>query len=208
MFCGRSSELMTIHLEDGDVQEPVLNLYKQEGFGRPYRWKIGVEDSYRWLLCMNPLQSSLLSETEFLEMDVTFENSHEFPYLLNLTCFSYVTMRCTCTKCSTPLQFTIAMFIPVGFAVAHARMTSMTKEAYAAALRGIFECCNQDNDTNVVDTLKGVIVDWATAQIEGLKAAAGDEKAEQLLRGCKVRTTGSCAYNIQHSQYYMYRFTL
>jgi len=72
----------------------VLNLYKQDGFGRPYRRRIGVQDSYRWFLCMNPLQSSLLSETEFLEMDVTYENSQEFPYLLNLTRFSYITMRC------------------------------------------------------------------------------------------------------------------
>jgi len=48
---------------------------------------------------MNPLQSSLLSETEFLEMDVTYENSQEFPYLLNLTRFSYITMRCECMEC-------------------------------------------------------------------------------------------------------------
>lgn len=40
---------------------------------------------------MNPLQSALLSETEFL---VTFENCHEFPYLLNVTRFSYITMKC------------------------------------------------------------------------------------------------------------------
>ena len=39
----------------------------------------------------------------------------------------------------------------------------MTKEVYTA---------------NVLDTLKGVIVDWATAQIEGLKAEVGNERAE------------------------------
>ena len=65
-------------------------------------------------------------------------------------------------------------------------MTSMTKEAYAAALRAIFECCNQDNRVNILNTLKGVIVDWATAQIEGLKAVAGAKRAEELLRGCQV----------------------
>ena len=86
----------SIHLEDGDIREPVLYLYKQEGFGRPYRRRIGIQESCRWFLCMNPLQSSLLSETEFLEMDVTFENSNEFPYLLNLTRFSHITMRCKC----------------------------------------------------------------------------------------------------------------
>ena len=99
MYCVlKFSELITIHLDDGDIQEPVLQLYKQEGFGRPYRRRIGIQDLCRWFLCMNSLQSSLLSETEFLEMDVTFENSNEFPYLLNLTCFSYITMRCMCIQ--------------------------------------------------------------------------------------------------------------
>ena len=37
---------------------------------------------------MNPLQSSLLHDAEFLEMDVTFENCHDNPYLLNVTRFS------------------------------------------------------------------------------------------------------------------------
>ena len=62
----------------------------------------------------------------------------------------------------------------------------MTKEVYTAALRGIFDCCNQDNRANFLDKLKGVIVDWATAQVEGLKAAVGNERAEELLRGCQV----------------------
>jgi len=75
----------------------------------------------------------------------------------------------------------------IGVAVARVRMTTMTKEAYAAAFRGIIDCCNQDNKTNLLDTLKGVIVDWATAQIQGLKAAVGNERAEELLRGCQVR---------------------
>ena len=34
---------------------------------------------------MNPLQSALLSDTEFLEMDVTFDSCYDYPYLLNLT---------------------------------------------------------------------------------------------------------------------------
>lgn len=41
---------------------------------------------------MNPLQSSLLHDAEFLEMDVTFENCCDYPYLLNVTQFSYAIM--------------------------------------------------------------------------------------------------------------------
>ena len=65
-----------------------------EGIGRPYRRDIGVQEECRWFLCMNPFQSALLCETEFLEMDVTFASCHEYPYLLNMTRFSYVTMKC------------------------------------------------------------------------------------------------------------------
>ena len=43
---------------------------------------------------MNPLQSSLLHDAEFLEMDVTFENCRDYPYLLNVTRFSYAIMKC------------------------------------------------------------------------------------------------------------------
>ena len=89
-----SLEMITVHLEDQVIKEPVLAIYKKTGIGRPYRRSIGVQDSNQWFICMNPLQSSLLSETEFLEMDVTYENCHEYPYLLNFTRFSYSTMRC------------------------------------------------------------------------------------------------------------------
>ena len=43
---------------------------------------------------MNPLQSSLRHDAEFLEMDVTFENCRNYPYLLNVTRFSYGIMKC------------------------------------------------------------------------------------------------------------------
>ena len=65
-------------------------------------------------------------------------------------------------------------------------MTTMTSDMYAAAIKGTVDCCNQDNGGDVVRKLKGVIVDWATAQIEGLKAVVGDDRAEELLRGCQV----------------------
>ena len=87
-------DVITLWVDGEDVQQSISELYHQTGVGRPYRRDIGVQDECRWFLCMNPLQSSLLSTAEFLEMDVMFENSHEYPYLLNLTAFSYSTMKC------------------------------------------------------------------------------------------------------------------
>lgn len=43
---------------------------------------------------MNPLQLSLLHDAEFLEMDETFENCRDYPYLLNVTRFSYAILKC------------------------------------------------------------------------------------------------------------------
>ena len=53
---------------------------------------------------MNPLQSSLLHDAEFLEMDVTFESCRDYPYLLNVTRFSYAIMKCI-------IKVSIAMYI-------------------------------------------------------------------------------------------------
>lgn len=115
---------------------------------------------------MNPLQSSILSQTDFIEMDVTFENSQDYQYLLNVTCFSYVTMKWT--------------------VVSRVRMNKMTDQAYGAALKAIIERCKRDSNCTLESTLKGIIVDWQTSQINGIKEAFGAERAEELLRGCRV----------------------
>ena len=76
-----------------DVMLNILSIYHQQGVGSPYWRSIRVDDDCRWFLCMNPLQSSLLHDAEFLEMDVTFENCRDYPYLLNVTRFSYGIMK-------------------------------------------------------------------------------------------------------------------
>lgn len=73
--------------------------------------------------------------------------------------------------------------------IARVRMTHLTSSAYGAAIRAFIECCNKDNGGNFCETLKGVIVDWSSAQINGIKFAFGDERGEELLRGCQVYGT-------------------
>lgn len=55
--------------------------------------------------------------------------------------------------------------------VARVRMSKMTASAYGAAIRAIVECCNKDNDGDLVHNLKGIVVDWSSAQISGVKFA-------------------------------------
>ena len=62
----------------------------------------------------------------------------------------------------------------------------MTGPAYGAAIRAFVECCNKENGGNLIDKLKGIIVYWSSAQINGIKFAFGEERGEELLRGCQV----------------------
>ena len=49
----------------------------------------------------------------------------------------------------------------------------------------LIEKCSSGN-------LRGLIVDWSDAQIKVLQLAIGNEKAEMLLKGCKVHWIRSC----------------
>ena len=53
------------------------------------------------------------------------------------------------------------------------------------AFKKLLEKCSSGN-------LRGLIVDWSDAQIKGLQLAIGNEKAEMLLKGCKVHWIRSC----------------
>ena len=66
-------------------------------------------------------------------------------------------------------------------------MSKMTKQANTAAIKAVIGRCNAENKSDLGGTLKGIIVDWSSAQIAGIKNAFGEEKSEELLRGCKVQ---------------------
>ena len=66
----------------------------------------------------------------------------------------------------------------------------MTGPAYGAAIRAFVECCNKENGGNLIDNLKGIIVDWSSAQINSIKFAFGEERGEELLRGIIILAIG------------------
>ena len=43
---------------------------------------------------MSPLMSSVLSQAEYVEVDVTYKAAVEFEYLLNMVTFDYHSLRC------------------------------------------------------------------------------------------------------------------
>lgn len=112
-----------------------------------------------------PQMIAILSESLFVQLDVTFPQMHTFPYLLNMVAYNYTT-----------LEFQV---------VARVLMSKLTAKAYKSAFEAIFSTTTNlhpgfDNGFLV----KAWIVDFSEAQSNGLAQNLG-EKAE-VIRGCSV----------------------
>ena len=58
--------------------------------GHPYvRDYMLKSDQTWWVLCMSPHMAKLLSESDFIEADVTYKASVELEYLVNVVTFNY-----------------------------------------------------------------------------------------------------------------------
>ena len=60
---------------------------------RPYIVSAGLEDGVKYIFTMNPYMSELLSTSEFIETDITYNVSTEFTYLYNAVAFDYHLME-------------------------------------------------------------------------------------------------------------------
>ena len=69
----------------------------------PYVWNYMLKSDQTWVLCMHPLMAKLLSESDFIEVDVTYKASVELvnEYLLNVVTFNYTTLKCEFTSLDT-----------------------------------------------------------------------------------------------------------
>ena len=134
---------------------------------RPYLVSAGIEGGIRYIFTMNALMCQLLSTSDFVEADITFNESLEYPYLFNMVAFDEVTM-----------EWSI---------VSRIRMDKQDANAHALAFKKTFDACKQSYpDFKLGETLVGVVVDWSDAEIRGLRTAVGKDLATNLLRGCKV----------------------
>ena len=64
-----------------------------------------------------------------------------------------------------------------------------TADMYATVLKDILNTCHTDTGIQIEEhdsPLKGIIVDWKTAQINGIQTAFGSGRANELLRECQV----------------------
>jgi len=59
----------------------------------------GIENGIHYIFTMNPLMSEILFKTEFIESDITYNETKEYPYLFNAAVFNEVTMDWVVISC-------------------------------------------------------------------------------------------------------------
>ncbi len=91
-----SSETIVDNLDSDDqtlASRTVAEMKKIKNLSRPYLVSAGIESGIRFVHTMNPLMSSILEKSEFVEADITFNETKEYLYLFNLVAFDDVALE-------------------------------------------------------------------------------------------------------------------
>ena len=126
-----------------------------------------LDDPFEVVVLATPQMMSRLAEAVFLQADVTFPEMRDFRYLLNLVTFNYETL----------LFQTVARVL----------MNNLSSFAYKFAFSKVFEIATVLHpEFEKGQNLKAVILDFSTAQREGLSEVLGENSASKTIRGCEV----------------------
>lgn len=148
-------------IEDSEYEKEVKML------ARPYLVSAGVDDGINYMHTMNPYMAKLLSVSEFIQTDITYNVTVDFPYLFNAVAFDYDVLE--------------------RVVVGRVHLSHQNSSAYALAFSKIFtKCAKNHPQFQLGKSLLGIVTDWSDAEVNGLKKFAGDTIATQLLEGCKV----------------------
>ena len=74
---------------------------------------------------MSPLMSQVLAEAEFLQNDITYEQSAQYPYLFNTAVFNEVTME--------------------WMVVARVWLDNQSQQGYKLAFKKMFDTCRENH---------------------------------------------------------------
>ena len=111
-----------------------------KAISRPYLVATGFEDGVNYVFTMNPLMSQVLVEAEFVEADITFNETNEYPRLLNMVAFSY-----------TMMEWVV---------VSRVRIHQDGAKAHEIAFSKTFQRCKADHPKFDLDTtLLGIVTD-------------------------------------------------
>ena len=133
-----------------------LKVYRK--LGRPYLISVGLEGGVKFIFTMSPLMATVAANSEFIQTNITYDNSKDYPYIFNAVTFSCTSMEC--------------------MVIGRVRLDKQNKEAYSLAFKRTLERCSSvQEDFEVGQTLLGIITDWSDAEINGLEAVVGHAKA-------------------------------
>ncbi len=166
-----SFESVADHIDSCEVQQSCVlsqsEVQRLRKISRPYLASAGIEDGIQYIHTMNPLMSKVLSHADFVEADITFNETREYKYVFNMVAFDQLTME--------------------WMVVSRVRMTREDHSAYALGFRKTFDKCKREHkEFELGKTLLGVVIDWSDAEMRGLREAVGTEMATKLLKGCQV----------------------
>ena len=156
-----------IDAAEEDISGISDNVEKVKELCRPYLVSAGIEGGIKYIFIMNSFQCKVLSTEEFIECDLTYNESIEYPFLFNVVAFNDDTME--------------------WIVVARVRMDKEGAKGYGLAYKKMFDKCSADySNFEIGNSLKGVVLDWSDAEVAGLRVVIGEDLTRKLLKGCKV----------------------
>eukprot|EP00112_Aurelia_sp_Birch-Aquarium-sp1_P014358 Seg3094.1 transcript_id=Seg3094.1/GoldUCD/mRNA.D3Y31 product="ATP-dependent DNA helicase RecQ" protein_id=Seg3094.1/GoldUCD/D3Y31 len=133
----------------------------------PYKIGHQLTDTFNLVYFVSRLMAKVITSADFIVANVTFPNVKEFPYLLNVVAFNYLTM-----------EYMVC---------ARVNMDRVSAKVYQMAFMEIFSCLNRYYpEFEEKSWAPAIAVDYSEAQIKGITNAVGKEKAFAILKGCKV----------------------
>jgi len=69
------------------------NKQKYTQYGRPYLVSAGIENSIKYIFTMSPIMTRVATSADFIQCDVTYYESREYPYLFNAVAINHTIMQ-------------------------------------------------------------------------------------------------------------------
>ena len=122
------------------------NRHKYTQYCHPYLVSAGIENSIKYIFTMSPIMTRIATSADFIQCDVTYDESREYPYLFNAVTVNHTIMQ--------------------WMVIVKVRMDKLNSAAYCLAFKKIFEKCEACNSQFLDgESLAGIVVDWSDAQI-------------------------------------------
>ena len=82
--CNLEDAVGTLDDDDNQISHNIDQDMKYQGYGRPYLISAGVENGIKYSFAMSPLMAKVLSEAQFLQTDITYNENTQYPIYLML----------------------------------------------------------------------------------------------------------------------------